>query len=295
VMRGRTRIIALLLLLIPLFLVLSRLPLAFANHDKNQVSIQWLVESRDGLLGRTLVRVMTLPNWYLIRPLDKDMALGICGGLLLILPFFLYRKRPGLLLAGLWSCGVIGMVAAADVVLARNALLYIRYTLAASPMVYVSFVAIADLGGKRLRHVMPAIVIVGAALALPDMYQSILNRKTEVHQLAGDIRGHVAPGDALIICSSPDRGLWAAGMEYNEIVFYAWPIPCALAVLEAPASVEIEQQINSHPRIWLVNCWGSVAAQSALAQYRIDESFPMRYQAGRLLRVEPRSPSTAAQ
>ena len=286
-LRGRSRNILITIVGGALLLLMAtRLPIVIHHMETTRYSVHWLDDPRKGLIGRTIVRAASVPAWLILAPRDDAMVSGTPAVLLILLPFFLDRLRPGLMLCGIWSAGVIGLVAISDVALGHSALLYVRYTLAATPGVVVSLVVIADLGGKWLRHLLPALAVLGAMLAVPSVYQDEFWQKTESQKWAGEIKSSVRAGDMLVIYSRPNMGLYAAGSEYLYAAHYAWPFPCAVAVIEGTASAEIRDKIWSHPRVWVAACYYS-GIGDALGPCRVVHEGLNYFGAGRLLRVEP--------
>ena len=212
---------------------------------------------------------------------------------LLIVPLFLYHRSPILLLCALWPIGIIGLVAVSDLWLGHGALEYVRYTLAAAPMVFVGFVAISEMGGQWLRHVLPALALAGGILAAPQAYADQSQLKPEVRELAYDIETQVKPGDVLVVASRPEMGLASAGLEYLGIDYYAGPLPCAAAVLEAPADQIARDAIWSHKRVWLVQCFGGIAGSAQidpstyLGRCKLIPAGNTHLYAGRLFLAEP--------
>ena len=286
-LRGRSRNILIGIVSGALLLLLaSRLPIVLHHMDATRHSVDWLDDPREGLIGRTLVRAASVPAWLILAPRDEAMASGTPAVLLVLLPFFLNRLRPGLMLCGIWSAGVIGIVAVSDIVLGHSSLLYVRYTLAAAPMVIVALAVIADIGGKWLRHLLPALAVAGAAIAIPNVYQDEYWQKTQSQQWAADIKSQVRPGDMLVVYSRADRGLYAAGSEYLYVNHYAWPIPCPVAIIEGIASDSERAQIWSHRRVWVARCYFS-GIGDALGPCHIVREWKNYIGAGELMLVEP--------
>jgi hypothetical protein len=301
-LRGRPRVATICVIVVALSIALWELPIMshMIATQNQRGGLGWLIEPRAGLLGRTLLRVAALPAAFLIQPNDASNIAGTLSIVLLVLPLFLNKRRQGLLLAGLWPIGIIGVVAASDLWLGHGALEYLRYTLAASPMVFVGFATIADLGadwmrqalptlawaGCWIRHSLPALAVAGALLAMPQVYDDQFWQKTEARALAQDVHSHVAPGDVLVIISQPDMGFYAAGQEYLSLDFYAGPMPCATAILESPASDAVRRSIWSHQRVWLVIAFYGADAAAYLGPCRLTPAATTRYHSGRLYRAQ---------
>jgi uncharacterized membrane protein len=255
-LRGRARIAVVCVIAAGCLVELWEVPILLHHSQYLRQGIDWTAESPDGLLLTTILRITWLPVVYLILPPNDPGILSIPAIVVFILPLFFWKQRPGLLLAGLWSIGIVGLVAASDLWLDHGALLYTRYTLAAAPMVFITVVAIADLGGRWTRHGLPALTLIGAMIAVPQAYDDQTWIKPEIKELARDVRTHVQPGDVLVVVSNPIMGLYSARNQYLGIDFYAGPLPYAAAVLEAPIDPAEQQQIWAHKHVWMVVSWG---------------------------------------
>jgi uncharacterized membrane protein len=262
-LRGRPRIAMVCVVMASFIVELWEVPILFHHVQNLQLGIDWLEEDRVGFF-KTLYRIVWLPVVYLIFPADDPDLACIPAIVLLALPLLLRKIRPDLLLAGLWPIGIIGLVAASDLWLGHGALLYVRYTLAAAPMVFISFAAIADLGGRWMRHLLPALAVAGALLAVPDIYSAQTWIKPETRQLVADIQSHVKPGDVLVIASRPKMGLASAGKLYLGIDFYAGPLPYPVAILEVPTDQAVRREIWSHNDVWLIRCFDGMTSASEI-------------------------------
>jgi hypothetical protein len=172
-------------------------------------------------------------------------------------------------------------------------LAFVRYTVAAGPMLIVTAVVVADVCGPWVRHTLPAITVIGAVLAIPDTYENEVWLKTETRELAADIKESLAPDDVLVVASRKDMGLYAAGKEYLQIQFYADPIPCAVAIIEGTATDEEREKIWAHHRVWVAQCYYSYDVQPMLGPCRVVKDAFIYARAGKLIRVERLPPSTA--
>jgi len=292
-LRGRTRIAFICTILAAGVVELWTIPFLLHHAQGLHRGIDWLAVPPEGLVRGTLFRIAWLPLDYLILPPRNSSISCIPAVVLLLLPLFLYKKRPIVLLGALWPMGVIGLVAASDLWLGHDALEYVRYTLTAAPMVFVSFVAISRMGGWWLGHLLPALALAGALLAEPQAYMDQSQIKPEVQELARDIQDHIQPGDALVVASRPEMGLASAGSEYLGIDYYAGPLTCAAAILEAPTDQTVRNSIWSHKHVWLVRCFDGMTSSAQidpdayLGPCKLTPAGRTRLFAGRLFLAEP--------
>lgn len=254
-LRGPARWITIYVIAAACIVELWAVPILLTHAQNTRQGIDWLAEPRAGLLGRTLFRIAWLPLEFLIRPPDNVNAACTPAIVLLILPLFLCKNRPGVLLAGLWPLGIIGLVASSDIWFGHGALTYERYTLVAAPMLFIGFVAIADAGGRWTRHVLPALALAGALLAVPQAYTDELWFKPETRALAQDVKAQLQAGDCLVVESQVSMGLYAAAVTYLNIDYYDGPLPCAAAIIEYPADQATRRAIWSHKRVFLIRAF----------------------------------------
>jgi hypothetical protein len=291
-LRGRTRWITVGAIAAACIVELWAVPILLAHGKSTRAGIDWLVEPRTGLLAKTIFRIAWLPLDFLIHPPDNVNAACVPAIVLLILPLFLHRQRPGVLLAGLWPLGIIGLVAASDLWLGHGALAYDRYTLAAGPLVCVGFVAIADAGGRWARHALPALALGGALLAVPQAYTDETWLKPETRALAQDVNAHLKPSDCLVVESQYAMGLYAAAVTYLNIDYYDGPLPCAVAILEDPADYATRQAIWSHKRVFLIRAFDGLGGTLTtdptgyMGRCRLTPMGDQHFHAGRLYLAE---------
>ncbi len=288
-MRGNRRIVVVCIIALALTVEIWAVPI-MAHTVALQGAhggLNWLNEPRAGLIGRTFVRLAVIPATLLIQPMGDPSLLSAPSIAVVLLPIFLCGRRPGLLLTGLWPAAIIGLVAFNDLWRSQNALCYIRYTLAAAPMIFIALANLADMGGRWTRHVLPTFALLGALLAVSDVYTNQIWQKTESRLLAQDLMAHFQPGDVVVVGSQPDMGFYSASMEYLALDFYCGPLHGAAAILEEPADETARKAIWSHPRVWLVETFHGFNVAKYLGPCRAEPVADTRYQSGRLYLAHP--------
>jgi hypothetical protein len=186
---------------------------------------------------RTLHWLALIPAELLVHPRGPMVLVGAALVVLYVLPFLLLRRRPDLLLWGLWLCGTIGVVAAMDFTRKTDHLNFIRYTLLAGPAVYVLIPGVLEAFFRSgwIRHAVPAALALVCALGVSDAYQSPL---TDPHVMVNEIGPKIGPRDLVIFVGTGNIS-WTAGIQYLALSRYLHPIPCPVAILDKPADGQV--------------------------------------------------------
>jgi hypothetical protein len=100
----------------------------------------WLGEPRDGHLWRDALRVIGLPTRFLFDPAEHvpwQLSLTLAAiALLAPIAYLIAGRRDDLLIGWCWLWGAIGLIAAMDAIRSLTQLVFIRYTILASPALY---------------------------------------------------------------------------------------------------------------------------------------------------------------
>jgi hypothetical protein len=173
--------------------------------------------------------------------------LAEAGAVLFLLPFLLLRHRPELLLWGLVLVAPVAFIACMDLIKQTNQLTQIRYLLSASPGVYV-LVAILLIEQRNffLRWALPAVAVMGCALALPAAYEPY---KMDVSPVGRYLDQHIRP-DEPVVFSGGSWGNYFTGYLYAGLARYSGNFPRPIAFLDAPAPAELMEKLRRYQRVW---------------------------------------------
>jgi hypothetical protein len=283
--------------------------------------IGWLHEAGPGHVARTFLRLATLPSRFVYEPAAPPPATGsatttadarsslslgqtttspppptsdplesavyawVAGAVIYLIPLALTRRRPLFWLAFLWIGGVVGSVAATDLLRSTAALYWIRYTLLAAPMVYLSVAALCDVMRPRaLGPVVLVVAIVGCLMALPRAYDREIYG--DWRGLGRDIREHVHAGDVLVICGKSNLAFYAPNWVYLAASHFAGTIPCPTLLLDGPADAEQLAALRTFTNVWVITGWFE-QPRDFLPEYRAGEVMPVHFNAGMLFRMVP--------
>ena len=202
----------------------------------------WFADSAPGHVTRTLARFAQLPLRYLADPVTTSAWLLTGGAVLYVLPFLLFRRRPGLLLCGLWLVCAAAMPAAIDLFHQTSQIDAIKYTLLASPAVYLMLPMLL-----KSPHWIGIVALACAAVALPDAHH---DSEDPWRAIAADVN-KIPPRQPLII-DGGSWGNWYGGMLFMGTQRYARQMPRATLILDQPQLPHGLQRQWSHQPLWLL-------------------------------------------
>jgi hypothetical protein len=183
----------------------------------------YIVEPSEGHLMQTLCRLLLVPMRCLYEPRRSAEPLAACAGAVVyVLPFLMLRRQPRLLLWTLWLSASVGLVLAIDVAHSSRQLLFLRYTVLASPAVYTLVAALAQ--GLRPRwagHLLPALAVVASLVALPDTFAETPVPKPDWRPLAAAIDREGRSGDILLVYGDYPRDPGILPNDYLMLRHYA--------------------------------------------------------------------------
>ena len=201
-----------------------------------------------GHVARTLWRAALLPIRYLSEPTTTSQRFAILGAIAYLLPLPFLRRRPDLLLWALWLHLTILPIALLDISRSTRHLEFIRYTLLAAPALYAILSALLIHKAGWWRHVIPATVVLAAALALCNAYAGWW--KADWKTIAHSVAANTKPGDVIIYQSRPDRDSYA-GFQYLAINHYTHAHN-PIVLLTRPIDERLLTELRSSPGVLLV-------------------------------------------
>ena len=255
---------------------------AFSPTDRGVV---FLHEVSPGHVAATLWRLVTLPASMLAdaRPIPAAYAALGALGYLVVVTACVKRRWPAVW--PLWFAGVVGLVATLDLARSTAHLAYLRYTLAASPVVYVGL-ALLPTVQRALGRLAAAAAVAFAAWSLPATYAA---HNEDFRALADAVRASVVSGQPIVF-AGPSR-TFAPQILYLATSHYAWPLAGPVMLLEAPAAPAVMAQLRDRPTVWMVADPQVRLARQWLPGYHLaaGQSWPV---VGSLLQME-RDPTSA--
>jgi hypothetical protein len=202
----------------------------------------------------TLLHVIGLPAALILDSSQAAAlpvaALVLLAVLVLVVPLLRLASRRDLLLWVLWLGGVIGMLAASDLIRGTVFLAYIRYAILASPAV-CALIASVDwpprpLLGDAIAWCLLAFLAVSVAQRLYDPVVS----KEDWRQLASDLNAQAGPNELLVFYGADpwiSPGTWFMCTSY-----YLPATQRPWLILHGPANAALLRQLDARNSLWLV-------------------------------------------
>ena len=176
----------------------------------------WIIDHNPGRIGRIFVTFLNLP-WRLIADMPTQpwlrFLVAAVGALFYLSAILIFVRRPQLRLWVLWLSCSIGIVVAVDLLRSTAQLGLVRYTLFATPALYVLIAAAIPRGPWRWAP--PALAVIAAMLSLRSAF--VPGWKTDLQPAVQVAGNSLQPDDGLVIIGSDpinDGVLFAAFQHY---------------------------------------------------------------------------------
>lgn len=221
-------------------------PFFFQQRQNFAAQDIWL-RQEGGSLRRLLSvasHIVFLPARYFVAAEAEPARKIWWSPLLYLSPCLMLVRQPKLSWWVAWAIVSIGAIAALDIFRSTQHLSYIRYTLAASPAIYM---ILASSGISRhlwLKHLLPAALCTLCLLFLPQAYI----RKSDWRGVGEQI--NAGPSGALIIVAGSNKIPWQAGALYLCINHYVKEAHPTL-LIDSPVSESLLQRVHDSPTTWL--------------------------------------------
>jgi uncharacterized membrane protein len=213
-----------------------------------QSNYSWLADAGPGHPHRVLLTILNLP-WRLITELPSTPTLLIAAKIVAAAFYFFlviaFIRRPALRVWVVWVTCAIGIVVSVDLIRSTAQLGLLRYTLFATPAMYVLVAAAVERG--RWRWVLPAAATLLALFSLPSA--CVPRWKTDFRTPVQIVAKRMLPGDALVI-SGPDP--IADGVMFAAFQHYLPTMSTMTAVLTKAPDRATLAQLQQRSRVWLV-------------------------------------------
>jgi hypothetical protein len=239
----------------------------------------WAVETAPTHGRLQMWNTLELPARQLCEPPPGTTRLYALSAVLYVLPLALAarRRRPDLLLWGLWLVAGAGVVAIPDFARGGIQLGFIRYTAVAGPAVFVLFAALVTPTLLRpprpwLAHALPAVAALSCLLTLPSAWRQW---KPDYRAVAGFYRSHAQRGSATLVVDlgRPDEVDWF----YATIDHYADGFPGPVALLGEPAGPSLLGRLRSFSQVWVILHERSQSAGQVVGpladEFAVDQDF----------------------
>jgi hypothetical protein len=227
----------------------------------------WMTDAGPHHIALTLERAAALPLRFLADPMGTPATLSIAA-VIYVLPWLLCRRRPEMILTGLWLIGCVGLATALDLFRGTQQLSWVKYTLLAAPAVYLM---LASLIRGALGHLLPAAAVLFCVMNLGQAYPG---REVGYTSFAYDLNRLASPKQIVVLCGS-GWGAWYTGRLYMDLERYAKPMPPAVALLNAPLPPKLLADLADIARqtggLWFV-CWTNKPPEDLLPGWQVEKT-----------------------
>lgn len=232
----------------------------------------FLEDEPAGHLWRVAKWVAGLPARYFYEPLSGSRTAASCAAVLYVLPFLMARRRPDLLLPGLWLVGTVAVSAGMDLTRCTWQLNVVRYTVVAAPAVYLLVAGLLADQRWLFRPVLPAMAAIACVMAIPMMYGGF---QDDLRQMAQYLDRQVGPDDTIIFAKG-DMPAWFAPNLLVNLSHYTPVTRRQTIILREPATEQLLRPLLHGGRVWLVSAGqGTGTGVVPHAEVLTSTSFPL--------------------
>ena len=208
----------------------------------------YLIDSQPLGFLKLFWRTMQVPVQTLLLVDEKSRPITRLGGVLLLLPLFLVRKRPELLLWVIWLGTFVVFFVALDT--SRNTLLlgYTRYLSLCGPPVYALIATLVN-SPAWMRHVLPALVVLGGLMSYPELFDF---EKPEYREVAHEIDKGMTGKTAVVVVNTPDIPYYSR-FTMLALTRYCQTYPYPIAMVEGPPRDPLKGELDRFDTIWIAS------------------------------------------
>jgi len=225
-------------------------PFLWQQRQSVEINNAWQIEPAAGHAVRTIERLAILPVRLVSESAATVTPWAYAGAIAYLLPIFVVRKKPHMLLWALLFVLPVIMVAGIDVARHARHLEFSRYTILAAPGLYV---LLSGFSG-RLRWALPILAVIISLLGLNQTYST----DRQWQQIADVLHNEVKPDD-LLVYASGGHDDWYAGSLYLGISYYAPNLPAPILILDNHSAVP---PIQPGRRVWIISGTSAMPLQN---------------------------------
>jgi hypothetical protein len=175
-------------------------------------------------------------------PLMKDATASywpILPGMLLIVPLWMLRRRPDLLLWVVWIGGTLGFITLLDLIRGTSHLRFLRYVWLATPAILMIGMLLLKGMPVWLRHAVPAAIVL---LGLQFRGMAYISEEPDWRNLGRWIDDNSKHDEPLIFASGLQPE-WYSQIFYLGVAHYSHSFPRGIVKLTGDASPSLMRQI----------------------------------------------------
>jgi len=241
-----------------------------------QVRPVFLMEPPAHHVPNTLRRIVGMPTQYLLggqvaRELPSPAIITIAF-VALVLPWIFLRWRRDLLLWCLWTTLVIGLVAGIDLVAGTTQMVYLRYTVLATPGVCAAVVSLNWRRLRGLRYIVPILAIVAVGMLAGKRALEPIPAKEDWREFSAYLQASAATDELLIFYGGNPwvaPGTWYMGFRYYQpAANHPW------LILSRQRSLErVRAELAGRASVWLIGFNPAHDGPRLLPGWHVDSAF----------------------
>jgi len=195
-------------------------PELLGQHKLILAGTSWMAGYGQHTVTDTMQELAGICVRFLVEPRGRQLILAVGGIAVLLVPPFLLRRMPQLLLWWLWLVIPIAAALALDLCFQRRSLAIVKYTLVAAPALYLLIGLLAMAGNRsslwirRGAFAIPVMVILGCVMCVPNAYSSDLPDWREFARFVRSNSREIQPV-VLVGSNLQANGYRALGLSYN--------------------------------------------------------------------------------
>ena len=214
----------------------------------------YIVETRDDHLAATVRRLLVLPASLIIEPRLSARFAASFAAVLYVIPFLLRRRRPDLLLWGLWLISIVALVLAVDLINSSKQLDFLRYSILASPAIYALIPAVTSrLKSRWLPHALPAATALSCVFGLPLAYEQTQTPKPDWRIHADVVQREAGDDEIILFWGSYPQDAGIVSNNYLNLRRYAPRTPRTVIFTAEPTpSPAVQEKLRQASGLWVV-------------------------------------------
>lgn len=202
-LRGKARAQALAVLaLAAVVYAMIWLPWAWDQRSEVTVADRWLKDDRSHARLSTVARLAAAPGHLVVsegpRFIDRitNRPWMMVSGVLLVLPPFFFRRKPGMVLWYCWLVGTLAFLAGLDLVRSSAHLRFPRYLTLAAPGAFLLFTSLLSLMPAWLGRALLGVTLIGSLAASGSIY---VEEERNWRGIGEFLNRYASDGEAIIV------------------------------------------------------------------------------------------------
>lgn len=211
-------------------------------HGASAAGTTVFVDASKNHYQETLARLALFPIRSLFEPLPSERNVSMIFAIVCVIPLFLLRKRPEIVIWLFWIPLNLAPALLNDLTHRSWTLEIERYTFFATLGIYALIGCFTELLPRRIGYLIPALALLGCALHLNDTYHEETRKASQNWRRFAEFYHQIArPGDVTVFADASDPS--HDSLYFLCLEHYAHPLPGPIALLNQPANAILLEQL----------------------------------------------------